>query len=90
MINKILITGGTGFIGSNLTRPAHGLGHQVLIIDKLTYAGNRPSLADLKGQPGSAFLQADIFCRGDARGLGDLLPERGHAPSCRISRRLLD
>ena len=57
---KILITGGAGFIGSNLTRLAHGLGHQVAVVDKLTYAGNRASLADLEGAPGFAFLRADI------------------------------
>ena len=62
---KLLITGGAGFIGSNLTRLAHDLGHQVLVIDKLTYAGNRSSLADLEGQPGFAFLQADI-CDAEA------------------------
>ncbi len=62
---KLIITGGAGFIGSNLTRLAHGLGHQVLVIDKLTYAGNRASLADLEGKPGFAFLQADI-CDAEA------------------------
>ena len=62
---KLLITGGAGFIGSNLARLAHGLGHQVLVVDKLTYAGNRSSLADLEGKPGFAFLQADI-CDAEA------------------------
>ena len=62
---KLLITGGAGFIGSNLTRLAHGLGHQIVVIDKLTYAGNRSSLADLESLPGYAFLQADI-CDAEA------------------------
>ena len=62
---KLLISGGAGFIGSNLTRLAHGLGDQVLVVDKLTYAGNRSSLADLEGKPGFAFLQADI-CDAEA------------------------
>ncbi|MFM7743746.1 MAG: dTDP-glucose 4,6-dehydratase [Verrucomicrobiota bacterium] len=57
---KILITGGAGFIGSNLTRLAYGLGHQATVIDKLTYAGNLSSLADLEGKPGFAVLRADI------------------------------
>ena len=60
MIKKLIITGGAGFIGANLTRLAHGLGHQVTVIDKLTYAGNRPSLADLEGKPGFTFVKADI------------------------------
>ena len=62
---QLLITGGAGFIGSNLTRLAHSLGHAVTVVDKLTYAGNRTSLADLEGKPGFAFLQADI-CDAEA------------------------
>jgi dTDP-glucose 4,6-dehydratase len=62
---KLLITGGAGFIGSNLSRLAHGLGHQILVVDRLTYAGNRSSLADLEGKLGFAFLQADI-CDAEA------------------------
>jgi dTDP-glucose 4,6-dehydratase len=57
---KLLITGGAGFIGSNLARLAMSVGHQVAVVDKLTYAGNRASLADLEGAPGFAFLHADI------------------------------
>ena len=62
---NLLITGGAGFIGSNLVRLAHSLGHAVTVVDKLTYAGNRTSLADLEGKPGFAFLQADI-CDAEA------------------------
>lgn len=57
---RILITGGAGFIGSNLVRLLVSRGHQVLNIDKLTYAGNPNSLADLTNQPAHQFLQADI------------------------------
>jgi dTDP-glucose 4,6-dehydratase len=57
---KLLITGGAGFIGSNLARLAHAAGHEVTVVDKLTYAGNRASLADLLGQTHFAFVQADI------------------------------
>ena len=57
---KLLITGGAGFIGSNLTRLAHTQGHAVVVIDKLTYAGNLTSLAELSGRPGFTFIQADI------------------------------
>ncbi|MDA9830241.1 dTDP-glucose 4,6-dehydratase [Akkermansiaceae bacterium] len=45
---RLLITGGAGFIGSNLVRKLVGDGHQVLNVDKLTYAGNRHSLNDLQ------------------------------------------
>lgn len=57
---RILITGGAGFIGSNLVRLLVSHGHQVLNIDKLTYAGNPNSLADLTNHPAYQFLQADI------------------------------
>jgi dTDP-glucose 4,6-dehydratase len=62
---KLLITGGAGFIGSNLARLAHAAGHEVTVVDKLTYAGNLASLADLLGRPCFAFTQADI-CDGEA------------------------
>ena len=57
---RILITGGAGFIGSNLVRLALQQGHEVLNVDKLTYAGNLTSLSDLESDPKYRFLQADI------------------------------
>lgn len=57
---RLLITGGSGFIGSNLARLAVHRGHRVLNIDKLTYAGNPASLCDLESEPRYCFLHADI------------------------------
>lgn len=57
---RLLITGGAGFIGSNLVRLAHSLGHDILVLDKLTYAGNRASLSDLEGKERYCFVKADI------------------------------
>jgi dTDP-glucose 4,6-dehydratase len=57
---RILITGGAGFIGSNLVRLAVGRGHDVLNLDKLTYAGNVASLRDIEDRPNYRFVHADI------------------------------
>ena len=57
---RILVTGGAGFIGSNLVRLLIARGHTVLVWDKLTYAGNRASLSDLEGNPGLEWLVGDI------------------------------
>lgn len=57
---RLLITGGAGFIGSNLVRLAIQRGHQVLNVDKLTYAGNLNSLSDVADHPHYRFAQLDI------------------------------
>ena len=58
---KILVTGGSGFIGSNLVRLlVEEKGASVINLDKLTYAGNSESLADLDGNPNYAFEQVDL------------------------------
>lgn len=57
---KLLITGGCGFIGSNLVRLCVTGGHKVLNLDALTYAGNQSSLADIADNPKYQFLHADI------------------------------
>ena len=63
---NLLVTGGCGFIGSNLVRylrrnrPAW----KVVNLDKLTYAGNLENLADLEDDSGHHFARADIADRG--------------------------
>jgi dTDP-glucose 4,6-dehydratase len=47
---KLLVCGGAGFIGSNFVRQrVREHGDEVVVLDKLTYAGRRENLADLEG-----------------------------------------
>lgn len=62
---RVLVTGGAGFIGSALVRELLAGGHEVLVLDKLTYAGSEASLAEVARNPRFQFLRADI-CDGAA------------------------
>jgi dTDP-glucose 4,6-dehydratase len=63
---RILVTGGAGFIGSALVRHLIGATpHQVLNLDKLTYAGDLRSLGEGAKSERYSFQQADI-CDGAA------------------------
>jgi len=55
---KLLITGGAGFIGSAFARHAARRGYRVIIVDKLTYAGDLARLKEIKGR--YKFYKADI------------------------------
>ncbi|MBI4270835.1 MAG: dTDP-glucose 4,6-dehydratase [Candidatus Rokubacteria bacterium] len=59
---KLLVTGGSGFIGSNFVRHvlATHPGDSVVNLDKLTYAGNPANLADVAHDPRYAFVQGDV------------------------------
>jgi dTDP-glucose 4,6-dehydratase len=60
-----MITGGAGFIGSAVCRHfILELGHEVVIVDKLTYAGNLASLTPVASSPHYAFEKLDI-CDAD-------------------------
>ena len=58
---RILVTGGAGFIGSALVRRIiESTEHEVLVYDKLTYAGNLASLAPVERNARYSFVRADI------------------------------
>jgi dTDP-glucose 4,6-dehydratase len=58
---KILVTGGAGFIGSAVTRRIiRQTKDSVVVVDKLTYAGNLDSLKDVSGDARYAFERADV------------------------------
>ncbi|HEY3814285.1 MAG TPA: dTDP-glucose 4,6-dehydratase [Caulobacteraceae bacterium] len=59
----LLITGGAGFIGSAVALRAANEGRKVVVVDKLTYSGNRANLAALDGRDNFAFEHADICDR---------------------------
>jgi dTDP-glucose 4,6-dehydratase len=69
-MGTIVVTGGAGFIGCNFVRRAlEGTDDRIVVVDKLTYAGNLESLADVASHPRYAFVQADIADREAMRAL---------------------
>ncbi len=58
---RCIVTGGAGFIGSELARRLiKDTGATVLVVDKLTYAGNLESLKEVSSSDRYSFLKADI------------------------------
>lgn len=66
MKRKILITGGAGFIGSNFVR-TFSESHpddEIVVLDCLTYAGNKENIADLINSGRIKFVKGDIADKG--------------------------
>jgi dTDP-glucose 4,6-dehydratase len=61
--SRLLVTGGAGFIGANFVLARIAAGDQVLVLDKLTYAGNLQSLVSVERAPGYTFVRGDIADR---------------------------
>lgn len=68
---KLIVTGGAGFIGGNFVHymlQEHP-GDQIICLDKLTYAGNLSTLADVMYHPNFQFVKMDICDRDSVYGL---------------------
>jgi dTDP-glucose 4,6-dehydratase len=58
---RLLVTGGAGFIGSNFVRRTLARHpYEVVVLDKLTYAGNLANLRSVEADPRYTFVQGDI------------------------------
>ena len=72
-----LVTGGAGFIGCNFVRLALAkTDARVVVLDKLTYAGNLANLADVASDPRLLFVRGDI---ADREAVAELI--RAHRPT---------
>jgi dTDP-glucose 4,6-dehydratase len=60
MSRRLLVTGGAGFIGANFVLARIAAEDQVMVLDKLTYAGNLQSLAPVETASGYTFVRGDI------------------------------
>ena len=60
-MDTIIVTGGAGFIGANFVRLLFAKTRsRIVVLDKLTYAGNKDSLKDVSTDPRFVFVEADI------------------------------
>ena len=59
-MRTILIAGGSGFIGSHLSKALLNRGHKVVVVDNLS-TGRRKNIAHLESNPNFTFIEHDII-----------------------------
>jgi len=61
-MQTLIVTGGAGFIGSNFVRYMLGKypNYRIIVLDALTYAGNKANLDDVWKNPNFTFIEGDI------------------------------
>ena len=93
-MNKLLVTGGCGFIGSNFVRLLLSTDPEIEItnLDVLTYAGNPENLAEVEKNPRYRFVRGDIADRELVRDLlaGGFEAVVNFAAESHVDRSILD
>src|SRR5215510_13930801 len=81
IVETLLVTGGAGFIGANFVRYAlKKTGARIVVLDKLTYAGNLCSIDDLMQEPRFVFVKGNIC---DSEAVGSLFQQ--HEPTALVN-----
>jgi dTDP-glucose 4,6-dehydratase len=57
---RVMVTGGCGFIGGHLVRALLAAGHEILNVDKLTYAANAGLIGEFNETGRHSFFKADV------------------------------
>jgi dTDP-glucose 4,6-dehydratase len=81
---RVLVTGGAGFIGSHFVERLLAAGEEVLVLDKLTYAGNRANLPQRV-----EFHHGDIATRADLEACGAVDAIVNFAAETHVDRSIL-
>src|SRR5437868_5214679 len=81
---RILVTGGAGFIGSHFAERLLAAGDEVVVLDKLTYAGNESNVP-----AGAEFARGDIATLEDVEAVGAVDAIVNFAAETHVDRSIL-
>ncbi len=84
---RVLVTGGAGFIGSHFARRLARSGEEVVVLDKLTYAGRRDNLADVEHEFHEGDIADPVAVGRAARGAAAIV---NFAAESHVDRSILD